>query len=248
MDPQKPNTPSGAPMTAPAERHHALQGAVHKALRAWIFDTLLRVGRVDVADAADLACTLDQVELLLAQLSNRSRLAGGLIEASAIAAGRPDGTRGAANADAEHLQSIAALQDEVMTLREAPPQERAARTQRLYRHLARFAARELEQMHVQESAKSDAACALSGDTPLEALHDGSSARLESTLASGMAGWMACALSPQELAGLLGKLQRKAPPEAVRVVLVAVRRNLDGARWSRLARALGLPPVPGRATR
>src|SRR4051812_6495084 len=50
----------------PAAPRFDMYCPIHKALRSFMCDTLLRAGRMDVDDAAELDSTLDQVDALLA--------------------------------------------------------------------------------------------------------------------------------------------------------------------------------------
>ena len=56
--------------------------------------------------------------------------------------------------------------------------------------------------------------------------------------------MAAALTPQELAGLYADMQAKAPPAAFDALYGIALAQLDEGRRAKLARALGLAPVPG----
>ena len=57
-------------------------------------------------------------------------------------------------------------------------------------------------------------------------------------------WMVPAMAPAERAAMLGAMQQEMPPEALRGVLDIVRPHLNDSAWAKLARALGIPPVPG----
>ena len=57
-------------------------------------------------------------------------------------------------------------------------------------------------------------------------------------------WMVPAMTPAERAAMLGAMQQQVPPEAMRGVLEIVRPHLDDTAWGKLARALGVPAVPG----
>jgi hypothetical protein len=59
-----------------------------------------------------------------------------------------------------------------------------------------------------------------------------------------ARWMAASLSPAELAGLYREMRSKAPPAAFEALYGVAMAQLDEPRRAKLARALGLPPVPG----
>jgi hypothetical protein len=85
---------------------------------------------------------------------------------------------------------------------------------------------------------------LYGDAELAAMHERLVASLTPAELALTMRWMAVGLNLQELSGLFRGLQTKAPPEAARALLDIVQAHLPASRWSKLARALGLPPVPG----
>jgi hypothetical protein len=202
---------------------------------------------MDPDDAGDMSRTLEQAEALLAHLQSHVRHENDFVHA-AIEARRPGGAQAVAAAHGEHLDTIAALHDEIVTLRRAPAAERALLAERLYRHLGLFVAENLEHMHVEETANNHLLWSLYSDEELFALHERIVAHVDPALMMEGLGWMASAVRPQELAGLLDDMQRKAPPEAVRAVLTHMRTRLDDTRWAKLARALRLPPVPGLVVR
>jgi hypothetical protein len=159
---------------------------------------------------------------------------------AAIEARQPGGARRTAEDHVEHIESILVLHAEIGALRQAPADQRPTLAMRLYRHLALFVAENLQHMHIEETANNAALWSLYSDTELRALH----ARLVATIGPrellDTARWMAGSLNPQELAAVLGGLQREAPPEAFRVVLDQVRPQLSEARWAKLGVALNLP--------
>ena len=52
---------------------------------------------------------------------------------------------------------------------------------------------------------------------------------------------------KERAGWFGAMHQQMPPEVFAGVMKIARRVLDDTAWAKLARALGLPPVPGLVT-
>jgi uncharacterized protein (DUF1330 family) len=60
----------------------------------------------------------------------------------------------------------------------------------------------------------------------------------------VAGWMARALTPQELAALCLDLRAKLPAEAFAALFDLIREPLEPSRRARLSQALGVAPVPG----
>lgn len=230
--------------TAPAAPRVDLYGGIHKALRLFMTDTLLRVGRLDPTDADELARTLSQLRSLLELCRSHVAHENEFVHA-AIEARRPGASQRIAAEHVEHLDAIAALEAEVAALA-ALPREPAA--QRLYRHLARFVGENFEHMHVEETAHNAALWSLYSDAELNEIHQRILAAVDPAEMGLVLRWMVPAMSPAERAGMLGEMQRQMPPEAMRGVLDTVRPHLDDTAWGNLARALNVPIAPGLTER
>jgi Hemerythrin HHE cation binding domain len=220
-----------------------LYGPIHKALRSMMADTLTRLGRVDTEDDDELAATLAQTDDLLeacrAHVAKENKFVHPAIEAR-----RPGGSERIADEHEAHLEAIAALQAQVTALRALPGPGAAAR---LYAHLARFVAENLEHMHAEETRHNAALWAAYNDDELMAIHERILASIEPAEMASVLRWMVPALTPAERAAMLGGMQQQLPPEAMRGVLDIVRPHLSDPAWVKLARALKLPPVPGLVT-
>lgn len=225
---------------APAARRVDLYAGIHKALRRAMADTMVRLGQLDTADAAEMQRTLGQTESLLALLRSHLRHENDFIH-TAIEARRPAGARRTADDHLEHLGSIAALEAETRTLAAAQPPMRPLLALRLYRHFALFVAENLQHMHIEETANNAALWSLYGDDELNALHDRLVASIAPAEMMEVLRWMGPALAPHELAGMLADMQRKAPPGAFQAVLDMLRPQIDAGRWVRLAAELGVSP-------
>jgi len=228
---------------APAARRVDLYQPIHKGLRSFMGDTLVRLGALDTADAGELEATLGQAETLLVLMARHAQHENDFLH-PAIEARRPGATARAAAEHVEHLASVEALQAEVATLRRDPGAERALR---LYRHFALFMAENLEHMHFEESVLGAALQDTHSDAELEAVHQALLASVPPQEMALVLGWVVPALDPAARAGLLAGMQSGMPPENFRAVLDIVRPRLDDTAWAKLARALGLPPVPGLMT-
>ena len=223
-----------------------LYGAIHKALRAFMSHTLVRLGAMDVADAEERGLALDGVDALLALLRGHVQHENDFVH-TAIEARRPGGARHTADDHLGHLDAIANLEDEVRALRDLGDEraeQRALQAARLYRHLAELIGENLVHMQVEEADNNAALWALYSDAELVAIHDRLLASVAPAEMALVVRWMASSLSLPELTGLFGEMQAKAPPPAFEALLDIARAQLDERRWARLARALGRPPVPG----
>ena len=214
---------------------------IHKGLRAFLGNTLLRLGAMDIDDAADRAATLAQVDGLLGLARLHAEFENRYLH-PAIESRRPGATARVAAEHAEHLASVEALQSEVAALRAEPGAERALR---VYRHFALFMAENLEHMHFEETVLNAALWATHDDDELERIHQQLLAAVPAPEMMQVLRWMLPALDPAARAGVLAGMQTRMPPENFRDLLdQMVRRVLDEAAWAKLTRALGLPPVPG----
>jgi hypothetical protein len=208
---------------------------IHKALRSFMSDTLLRVGRIDVTDAGDLQHTLATCDELLALCESHVHHENDFVH-PAIEARRPSGSSRIAHEHEEHLQSIGELRDEVAALRNAAPDARPALALRLYRHLALFVATNFQHMHIEETVHNAALWAHYSDAELLQLHSRLMASIDPREHLQVARWMLPALTPGERAAVVAGMQTEAPPEAFIGLLAHVRPHLDGKAWAELTQA------------
>jgi hypothetical protein len=211
---------------------------IHKALRAFMHDTLTQLGRVDAADPFALGPVLDQVDELLAELRHHVRNEDDFVHA-AIEARRPGGAARTGGDHAEHLAEIALLEDEVRALRTARPEQRAPAALRLYRELAAFVGENLRHMQVEETANHAALWSLYTDAELAALHDRLMASLPPQEMAVVVRWMARALAPQELTALFVDARAKMPAEPFDALFGLACAELGPVRRDALRCAVGL---------
>ncbi len=234
--------PTGtSPATAPARLD--MYVGIHKALRHFMMDTLHRVGRMDPADATDLARTLGQFEDLMALCVNHIHHENDFVHA-AIEARQPRGSSRTADDHVEHFEHIDALRAEARALARSEPAERPVQALRLYRHLALFVADNFQHMNVEETTNNATLWAHYSDAELLELHHRILASLPPAETLEVMRWMIPASSPAERAQILGGMKAGAPAAAFQAVLEAVRPHLDDSAWGQLARAIGVAQQPG----
>ena len=212
-----------------------LYAPIHKALRSFMTDTLWRVGRIDVADAQEMQCTLAQCDELLALCESHVQHENDFMH-PAIEARQPSGSVRVAHEHEEHLQHIGELRDEVATLRAAQAQARPALALRLYRHLALFVAANLQHMHIEETAHNAALWAHYSDAELMQLHGRLMASIDPREHLLVGRWMLPALTPDERAAVVRGMQAETPPEALMGLLAHVRPHMDDKAWTQLSQA------------
>jgi len=227
---------------APAAPRFDMYASIHKALRSFMCDTLLRTGSLDVHDPAELTATLEQIDALLSLCLDHIDHENAFVH-TAIEARRPAGAQQTADDHIGHLESIAALRGEVAALRVATPASRSTLAHRLYHHLALFVAENFQHMHVEETANNAALWALYSDAELHDIHDRLLATIPPAQELQVMRWMIPASSPTERAIVLGQVKSMAPPEAFLGVLAVVRPHLNDIGWAKLAPAVGVPVRP-----
>lgn len=201
MNSPTPETLSTArPEPAIATPRLDLYTPIHKAIRHFMTDTLLRVGRMDVFDPAELQATLGQLDGLLDQCIAHLDHENHFVHA-AIEARRPGASHRMAEEHLQHLESIDALRTDADQLRRALPDRRPGLALRLYRHLALFVADNFAHMHHEETVHNTTLWALYTDAELHALHARLLASLQPEEAEATMHWMLPALNPGERAHL-----------------------------------------------
>ncbi len=232
---ERRTTTAPAPTAAPLPRLD-LYMPIHKALRAALAQQMLDLGSLDPADATECDRVLGSLRSLL------DLMAGHLLHEEhfmhpALEAAERGLAQGVEAEHEAHRATIAALRAEADALQAAPTEAAALR---LYRHFALFVAENLEHMHVEETQLNAVFWAFYSDTALGQLHDRLVASIEPAEMGQVMHWMLPALNPAQRAGLLGEMQSKAPPEAVRPMLALAQQRLDKGGWAKLAAALNRP--------
>lgn len=221
--------------TTPTPRFD-IYAPIHKALRQFMTDTLLRLGRLDLADPQDLAAGLAQLDTLLDAAASHLQHENEGIH-PAIEAHHPGLSHRIATEHREHLDTLATLRAHATALRAAPE---AAAAHRLYRQLAAFVAENFEHMDMEETRHNQALWAAYSDAELQAMEGRILAAIGPQETSLWLRWLIPALNPSERAQLIAGL----PPEAQAPVLDSARALLDDVAWAKLCRAVGRAAVPG----
>jgi hypothetical protein len=220
-----------------------MYSGIHKALRALMADSLVALGRMDSDDAADVAQCTERVLGLLAICAGHVQHENEFVHA-AIEARAPGASAAIGHEHEEHVQHIARLGDLVAVLRAAAPADRAATATRLYRELALFVAENFHHMHVEETAHNAVLWARYTDAELVAVHDALVAAIAPAEMMAIARWLVPSVNPTERLHLLLDMRAKAPPAALQAILDTVQPHLASTEWAKLARGLGIAPVPG----
>jgi hypothetical protein len=239
------STSRPTPSSTETTPRHDLYASIHKALRHFMLDTLLRVGALEVRDEAELESVLGQLESLLAECGQHLAHENDFVHPM-LEAGRAGASQRIAGEHVEHLEAIDALREDARQLRAAAPERRGPLALRLYRHLALFVADNFQHMHHEETVHNAQLWACYSDAELEAMHGRLLASLPPQEVFLVARWMLPALNPAERAGMLGGVRERAPEPAFHALVDHVRPHLDATAWARLAPEIGLDAGAVRA--
>jgi hemerythrin-like domain-containing protein len=217
-------------MTTP---RHDIYAFIHKGLRAFMAHTLVRVGRLDAEDDAEVAEVAREVGALIDICRDHLKHENEVIH-PAMESRAPGSTRRIADDHDHHAASLDRL---AALLARVPGSPAAART--LYQALAAFVAENFEHMQREETEHNAVLWAQFGDDEIRALEHRIVSSLSPEAAAQAMRWMLPHMTPAERAGMLGGMRANAPAAAFDGVLSLVRPLLGGRDWRKLALALGL---------
>lgn len=219
-----------------------LYRVVHKALRVWMADVLVALGRLDLDDACSCDHTLSRTQRLLDQLAAHAAHENAVLH-PAVALVAPDAATQAARQHDAHGHRIAVLRQRLQQLAStSQPQERRVLALCLYREFAAFMGHDLLHMLDEEGASNAALWAGYSDADLKALHARILAAVDPQLLAEMRPWMVRALDPAELSELFSAWRSAMPPAAYCAALEQAEAELDARRHAALMRALMVPDL------
>lgn len=220
-----------------------LYAGIHKALRAFMTDTLLAVGRADPSDPQDVAdasgLVIGLMDLCEAHVQHENSFVHPAIEA------RTPGVCGEVAQDhvahLHHIQRLRAAAQQLPGL-DAPLQAGALHA--LYLELSLFVADNLQHMHVEETRHNAALWSAYTDAELRAIHDALVATIPPSEMMQVMRWMLPQMHALERLQVLGGMRQGAPAPVFQAVLDVVQPHLSPRDWAKLTQGLGLPAVPG----
>ncbi len=235
---------AAAPLVKSDAPRMDLYMSIHKAMRQFMFDTVYRIGRMDISDEAEMVATLDQLDALLDECAGHLKRENDFVH-PALESRAAGSSNRIMEEHFDHIDAIDALRNEVLALRNGLPENRAILSRALYLHLTLFVADNLVHMHVEESAHNSILWAKFSDAELEEIHHRILASIDPTEMVSVLRHMVPAISHQERVGMFSAMQASPMPrEAFNAVLEVVRPTLETKNWGKLACALNVPQVPG----
>ncbi len=227
---------TAVPGTAQGTARHDLYANIHKAVRASLTDALLAAGRLDTADAQELAATVAALRETLALCRDHLDTENALVH-PALEARRPGSTRRIAGEHEDHAAAIAALVQQVNALANAPRAERDARAAALYRDFALFVGENFVHMHTEETAHNAVLWDAYTDDELVALENTIKAHHAPAVMARALRWMLPAITPRDRAAMLSGLRAAAPAAVFDGVLALARAHVDAGGLRKLDAAL-----------
>lgn len=209
---------------------------IHKALRAFMTDVLLRWGRMDVADDCERSEAIEQARALLAMCRGHLQHENDFVH-PAIERAQPGFTTRLAEEHVQHEAEIAHLEASLVELIEAPAPHRAALAQRFYRELSAFVAENFEHMLVEETENHRALTEAYTDEEILQIEHAIVASLSPEQAFTDMRWMIPHINASERAFMLGGMKQGAPPEVFAGVMALARDVLSQRDYYKLTRAL-----------
>jgi hypothetical protein len=236
-----PDTPEGEPRPQQAGHRHDLYARSHRALRLCLADTMVRLGRLDIADSAELDATLLQLHEVLGACRSHIDRENRYLHA-AVEARWPGRSAPLAAEHAGQVAELASLRADADALRAAPEGTRALR---LYRSFARLVAEKLRHMHSEETMNNEALWSAYSDDEIQAIEWRMVEGLDRRDGATLMRWMNAALPPAERSTWFAELQQRVVPQALAEQMEALRERLDVPTWHQLQQALRQTDVSAR---
>lgn len=212
---------------------------IHKALRAFMGDTLVAVGRMDADDDGDVAVTLEQARGLLSVLAVHLDDENRFVH-TAMNARCPGSAERTAADHVEHEVALAEIERLIADVEGRRGSARAAGGLALYRRLGVFVAENYEHMDVEERDNNAVLWAHYTDEELHAIEAQILAAVPPASMAAAMRWMMPSLNHAERVAMLGGMRRGAPEAVYEGVLAIARGNLSARDWAKLESALPSP--------
>lgn len=216
-----------------------IYAVIHKGLRAFMSQTLTRVGRADWDEAEDRQVVLGQVRDLLHACAAHLEHEDAFLH-PAMDARRPGSSAQTGSDHRGHERHIEDLERLARQLRECDNGARQAAGDTLYRALAAFVAENFEHMEVEERHNNAVLWSAYSDTELFALEQRLVAAVKPETMQMLLPWMLPYASPAQRLELLGGMRQGMPGEVFNGVLNMLRDLLLPREWAKLTTAMNLP--------
>jgi len=218
-----------------------IYAGIHKAVRAFLCDTLGRVATMDIEDRQEISHAVKQLRELLAFCSDHIAHEDRFVH-PAMEQRQPGSSADTAEDHLHHARTLDSLIAAGNALEHGSPDEKPAAWSRLHRELAVFVGENLLHMDIEERDNNRVLQACYSDEELVALHQEILAALTPQEMAAATRWMMIGSSPAERAQAMAGMRADAPPPAFEAMLAIARNSLPPGDWNKLAAALALVPV------
>ena len=219
-----------------ARPRHDIYRFVHKALRAFMSDTLNAAGGMDPHDDAERNRVLAQIRELLdfcrAHLDKEDHFVHSAMEERA-----PGSARATAGDHQEHLHSFSDIEAARVAVEQTEGAARTAAASLLYRKLALFVGENFVHMNVEETENNEVLWRTHSDAELIAIEQAIVASLSPEEKQFSGRWMLPFLTPEERAFVLNTMRASLPTQAFAGILVSLMSRLSDANWRKLTAAI-----------
>lgn len=222
-----------------ATPRHDIYLPIHKALRAYMSETLAAVGRMDCDDDHDVAAALAQLRELLEICAGHLEHENHFVH-SAMERRRPGSTARIADEHIEHSHAFGDLRAALTLVELGRGEERRTLAQILYRQLALFIAENFEHMQREESEHNAVLWSAYTDAELAAIEAELVASIPPSEMMIIARWLLANNDHGYRVHMLEGVRANAPREVFEGLLAIARSNVTTRDWQKLARALALP--------
>ncbi len=212
---------------------------VHKGLRAYMMDTLARVGRTDWQNDDHCASTLTDVRSLALVCQSHLEHENEFLH-TAMAAREPGSVNQAHDDHLAHEIAITRLLRDCDCLAQSPRSARAPLGHLLYGKLAVFIAENFQHMAMEETAHNAVLWRHYRDDELIAIEQAIKAHISPEKALVFLRWMLSATQPAERLHILQEMQVHAPAVVYQAVLNSLQPMLSDTDWQTLQRSLAQP--------
>ena len=209
---------------------------IHKALRACMCDTLVKLGALDARDRRDVATVLAQVRAMAVFSSTHIAHEDTFVH-PAMEARFPGTAKATAAEHAHHryaCRKIVALADAVHAASDA---ERAVLVTQLYHYIALFVAESLVHMNAEETDNNTLLWATHTNQELMGMEQAILASMTPEEKAVSMRWMLPALNPEERVTLMEAVLKDVPSNFYNEMLAGMQPYLTGIEWRKLTVAL-----------
>lgn len=228
--------PAATAMAVDTSARYNIYLIIHKALRGFMTDSLLRLGRVDVADACEVGELLEQLRALMSMCRSHVQHENQFVH-PALERALAYASTHTASEHLDHIEEINQLERRIDAFEQASVAQRAVLVHALYLDLGEFVGENFMHMKFEETQNQAVLAANYSDAQLLGIEGAIVASIpprESML--GMR-WMIGHINAGERVFLLGGMKQMAPPEVFAGVLALARDVLSQRDYYKLDRAL-----------